>query len=585
MGTVVPRVRRSFVVSAVVALLVSGISWVGAGVPALAEQNESSAFRIAASSIAAASDHTCALLDGGTVRCWGYGSPGQLGYDNTTSVGDGVGSDPSIGAAGDVPLGGSAVAITAGTSHTCALLLTGAVRCWGFNGAGQLGYGNTTTVGNGYGPSIEVAGDVPLGGTAVAISAGAYHTCALLSAGAVRCWGQNNAAQLGYGNTQTVGDGAPGDKSIVDAGDVPLGGTAVAIAAGYHHTCALLATGAVRCWGDNTYGQLGYNTTTSVGDGSGPSIQSAGDVPLGGTAVAITAGGQHTCALLSNGAVRCWGLNDAGQLGYNTTTDVGDGPGPTIESAGDVPLGGTALAITAGVSHTCALLSTGGVRCWGDGTSGQLGYGKAANVGDGVGFDKSIETAGDVPLGGTAVAITAGDNDTCALLGSGAVRCWGAGTAGQLGYNDTSNVGDGYGPSIEVAGDVPVGAAVRTQASPRLTATFKPTRDRTSPYTFTLHGALTATVTSPFQPDPAVCGGTIAILVKAGTKKILAKTASVADACTYRTALKVPFKKLPAAMRHRILTTTKPGILTVRIRFTGTGNLNATLTKRQIKVG
>ncbi|MCB0908524.1 MAG: hypothetical protein KDB63_15545, partial [Nocardioidaceae bacterium] len=185
---------------------------------------------------------------------------------------------------------------------------------------------------------------------ASAMAAGVEHTCALLSTGDVRCWGHNAHGELGRGDIETTGDDEP-----AAAGDyVRLGGDAVAIAAGGAHTCALLTTGDVRCWGYNLDGELGYGNTTTIGDDETPA--SAGDVTLGGSAVAITAGEQHTCALLTTGGVRCWGYGGDGVLGYGNTATIGDDETPA--SAGDVPLGAKAVALAAGGAHTCALLST-----------------------------------------------------------------------------------------------------------------------------------------------------------------------------------------------------------------------------------
>jgi alpha-tubulin suppressor-like RCC1 family protein len=197
------------------------------------------------------------------------------------------------------------------------------------------------------------------------IAVGAEHTCALLTNGAVRCWGRGDSGRLGYGNTNTIGD----DEIPASAGDVNVGGTVQQIAAGSDHTCALLTTGAVRCWGHGGDGRLGYGNTNTIGDNETPA--SAGDVNVGGTVQQIAAGGGHTCALLTNGAVRCWGEGSFGQLGYGNTNWIGDNETPA--SAGDVPVGGTVQQIAAGIFHTCAVLTNGAVRCWGYGACGPLG--------------------------------------------------------------------------------------------------------------------------------------------------------------------------------------------------------------------
>ncbi|MDQ6804295.1 MAG: hypothetical protein M3065_04880 [Actinomycetota bacterium] len=337
-----------------------------------------------AKAISAGDYHTCALMDDGSVYCWGYGAAGRLGYGNTNNVGD----TQTPGSVGPVDFGSghTATAIAAGGAHTCAILDDGSVRCWGYGATGQLGYGNPSNVGDGApDPSVASVGAVDLGPgrTAKAISAGAAHTCAILDNGDVRCWGFGGFGQLGYGGTANVGDKqTPGSKGPVNLGP---GRTAVAIAAGSQHTCVVLDDGSVRCWGYNGLGQLGYGNTTNVGNGSlNPSVASAGPVDLGPgrTALAIAGGQLHTCALLDDGTVRCWGFGNNGRLGYGNTNSVGDAQTPG--SFGPVALGAgrTAIAITAGQSHTCARLEDGSVRCWGAGAQGRLGYCSDSDIGD-----------------------------------------------------------------------------------------------------------------------------------------------------------------------------------------------------------
>lgn len=305
---------------------------------------------------------------------------GRLGYGNGNTIGD----DETPASAGDVAVGGSVAQIGAGTLHTCALLESGEVRCWGYGGFGSLGYANTNNIGDNELP--ESAGTVDIGGNAVQISVGSYHTCALLESGAVRCWGRNESGQLGYGHTDNIGD----DEIPASAGDVNVGGTVVRIASGLLHTCALLDTGAVRCWGLGDNGRLGYGNTDSIGDDETPA--SAGNVDVGGTVVQLAEAGQHTCALLDTGAVRCWGLGNSGRLGYGSHVDIGDDETPA--SAGNVDVGGNVTQIVAGTNHTCALLDTPAVRCWGYGAYGQLGYGNTNSIGD----NETPASAGDVEL-------------------------------------------------------------------------------------------------------------------------------------------------------------------------------------------
>ncbi|NOK10222.1 RTX toxin [Corallococcus exercitus] len=369
-------------------------------------------------------DHTCVLLNNGAVRCWGYGAFGQLGYENTQSIGD----TEQPYTAGELKLLGKATKIAMGGNHSCALLDTGLVRCWGLNNYGQLGYNNTDNLGDG--EPVASFGYVNLGGAAIRITVGETHSCALMDTGKVRCWGRNQYGQLGYGHTNNIGD----NEQPWQAGDVDLGGvTATDVVAGSNHTCALLSNSKMLCWGYNLEGQLGYTHATHIGDNEVPGSQTA--LEPSGPVAQIAMGNNHTCALLKTGTVRCWGANGLGQLGTGQS-----GGNFLFKDSGSIDLGTSALQVTAGVSHTCALLSTGSVRCWGQANFGQTGYGTTAarnTPGPAVNLD-----------GATAYQVSASSsgNHTCALLSTGKARCWGQGNSGQLGYSNTNHIGDNEQP-------------------------------------------------------------------------------------------------------------------------------------------
>ena len=405
--------------------------------------------------------HSCVITSANSVRCWGANLSGQLGYGHTIEVGRSQANLSSRGClaqfdpehiddiyespakAGDVNVGGTVTQVAVGGYHTCALLTGGNVRCWGDNEHGQLGYGHTSHIGMDESPAS--AGDVNVGGTVTQIAVSSFHTCALLTGGNVRCWGKNPSGQLGYGHTNDIGD----DENPASAGDINVGGTVTQIAAGSTHTCALLTGGltggTVRCWGHNGFGQLGYGHINDIGDDESPA--SAGSVNVGGTVVQIAAGTFHTCALLTDGSVRCWGYNEHGQLGYGHTDDIGDDEPPA--DAGEVDVGGTVTQIAVSSFHTCALLTGGNVRCWGHNKYGKLGYGHTDDIGD----DESPASAGDVNVGGTVTQIAVSSFHTCALLTGDTVRCWGSEK-----YDRTNNIGDDETPAD--AGDVNVGAPV-----------------------------------------------------------------------------------------------------------------------------
>lgn len=344
---------------------------------------------------AAGGDHTCTTATSGGVFCWGYNASGQLGNGTTSNA-----YGPSF-----VALSNGA-AVTAGDLHTCALTTGGGVKCWGYNFFGQLGDGRPSTF------SLTPVDATGLAGGVIAVAAGRDHTCALITGGGVKCWGDNFYGQVG------VGAGAPYSYTPVDVSG--LGTGVSAIAAGERHTCALMNGGGVKCWGDNRKGQIG------VGAAGGQRSTPNDVIGLGRPATVIAAGGSHTCALLDNGRVKCWGYNLYGQLG-DLTTDDSAAPVDNF-----LVLNGTALA--AGRNHTCALrtqpASTASI-CWGDNSHGQLGE--------------------YVP----AIRIAAGGNHTCVLTSPGGIKCWGENHYGALGdgtTNDSSTPVDvryaqGGGPS------------------------------------------------------------------------------------------------------------------------------------------
>jgi Alpha-tubulin suppressor and related RCC1 domain-containing proteins len=279
-----------------------------------------------------------------------------------------------------------ALSVAVGGESACAVFVDGKVRCWGGDSIGELGDGQTRP----YGQSISVPAPVIGISNAKAIAGGYQHYCALLGDGTVRCWGANNAGQMGNGGYDTA--------STPTAVAGLAGVTVTAIAGGAMHTCVLLSDSTIRCWGYNGSGQLGVL-------GGNPTTPQAPNL----TGIkAVSAGGYHTCVIVSGGQVRCWGLNNNGQLGVTTVSFS------TIDPQTVAGLSGAATAISAGDSHTCALLTDGTVWCWGGGNDGQLGTGDTNSSATPL----SIYVA-------PATAISATSLSTCALLATKTVSCWG----------------------------------------------------------------------------------------------------------------------------------------------------------------
>lgn len=327
--------------------------------------------------------------------------------------------------------------------HTCAVTSAGGVQCWG----GAFGNGAASPSGI----PIAVSG---LSASALAVSGGHGHACAVTSAGAVQCWGYNNSGQLG--NNSTTDSPMPVMVSGLSSG-------AAAVASGDSHACALTTVGSVYCWGRNTDGQLGDNSTVdslvpvpvtglgsgvtaiALGDNYGCAVTSLGGVKcwganggyqLGNDAVShslvpvavtglsssisdVVAGSLHTCALTSGGGVLCWGFNGEGQLGNDSTTSS---PTPVAVMG----LSSGVIAIAAGGMHTCANTTAQGMKCWGSNSKGELGNGS---------FTDSYVPVDVARLSSGVVAISAASGSTCMLGASGRVKCWGWNEFGQLGNN------------------------------------------------------------------------------------------------------------------------------------------------------
>jgi alpha-tubulin suppressor-like RCC1 family protein len=341
--------------------------------------------------LAAGYYHTCALSSGSALKCWGYNSSGQLGDGTTTNRRAPV---DVVGLASGV------TALAAGYSHTCAIASGGALKCWGFNSHGQLGDGTTTDRST----PVDVVG---LSNGVTALAVGGYHTCAIASGGAVKCWGFNFSGQLGDGTTTQR-------STPVDV--IGLSSGVIALAAGYSHTCTIASDGGLKCWGDNSNGQLGDGTTIS-------NSMPVDVVGLASDMTVLAAGGYHTCAIASGGALKCWGYNSYGQLGDGTTTNRS----APVEVIG-LSSGMTALA--AGYSHTCAIASGGALKCWGRNSYGQLGDGTTTWR------STPVDVVG---LSNGVTALAAGYSHTCAIASGGALKCWGRNSYGQLGDGTTTD--------------------------------------------------------------------------------------------------------------------------------------------------
>ena len=359
------------------------------------------------SAFSTGSDHTCAILNNNKLNCWGKNGAGQLG----------IGSDVDTVIPTEVGLGTgkTAKAVSAGVTHTCAILNDDKVKCWGAGSDGQLGNGATS--------DSNSPVSVTLGSnTAKKISVGGFHTCAILDDNSVACWGDNIIGQLGLGNPNV-------DKNVPTGVNLGTSRTATAIRSGHNHTCALLDNDSVKCWGRNDHGELG--------DRSHINRNAPVTVPLGSgrTATAIHVKGRKTCAILDDGSLLCWGENAYGQLGDGTTTHR------NTPVAVDLGEGRTATAVGGGPNHTCAILDDESVKCWGDNYFGQAGVptshrgDQAGEMGENLKFVK-FEKEKEKPL--PEITLALGLRHTCAIDEEGGLSCWGGNDYNQLGVGTVS---------------------------------------------------------------------------------------------------------------------------------------------------
>ena len=433
-------------------------------------------------SISSGGYHTCALLDDGKIKCWGFNGHGQLGQGDTYSKGDGIGEMGDNLAYVDLGIYGNAKSISSGLYHTCALLNDGQVKCWGSGNKGQLGQGSANNIGD---SSSEMGSNlqaVSLGTskTATQISAGHSHTCALLSDGNVKCWGDGHDGRLGQGNASYVGlkPNQMGDNLP----PINLGTnlTATSISAGGDHTCALLNNGQVKCWGANNFGQLGIGSTVSKGSSSnemGDSLESV-DLGTGLTAQSITAGRYHNCAILDDNSLKCWGLNTSGQLGQESVLNKGDNPNEMGDNLPKIKLdSGTILkSISLGFYHTCALFKNKKIKCWGAASTGQLGQHSIDSWGTSNGQMGDSLPIVDIGKGLAASSISIGAAHSCTLVASiNTIKCWGSSNSGQLGQGNTTTIGDNANEMGDNLFAIDLGTDTTTASTPTAVPANSPT--------------------------------------------------------------------------------------------------------------
>jgi alpha-tubulin suppressor-like RCC1 family protein len=364
----------------------------------------------------------CAVQADGGLKCWGLNNYGQGGQDHANWMSSAT-SVIGINGSSDAT---TAVGVTCGSLHTCALMKTGAAKCWGYGSYRQIGNGKTvqkTFINDTFVLSIDGTTDAA---RAVSLGAGDTHTCAAMLDGTVKCWGSNIKAELTPAYT-----GPKDPTSVTGIADSPEAApdTAVAVATGFRVSLALLEDGTVKCWGYNTFGQCGTplppnnivyhgsNQNSGIGVKYPSFVQDVAGGNLQGVKLLVTgAKSLHACAALETGAAMCWGKNDKGQLG-SPTVDL-----DMSHAAVAVPGVSHVSSMCVGDAHTCATMSGGGVKCWGMNNYGQLGNNST--------LDSHVPV--DVIGIKSAVDIACGWQTTCAQLVDGSMSCWGGNDQGQI---------------------------------------------------------------------------------------------------------------------------------------------------------
>jgi alpha-tubulin suppressor-like RCC1 family protein len=395
--------------------------------------------------------HTCAIVNGGNLKCWGYNNYGQLG------LGDNVHRCNSVATCGDnlpdVILGGEIVKqVAAGVYHTCALLSPSMrVKCWGYNNYGQLGYEDTAPRGNSGATTPDLLPYLDLGTylsnpvKVKRLTAGAYHNCAILENDTVKCWGRGYAGALGLENGSTIGDGAGemGDSLPV----VSLSSTKIPkeIKSQVYSNCVVFTDDTMKCWGYNNYGQLGYENTGNYGDAAGEMGDSLPLVDFGsGELVSqVDVGFYSVCVITQSNKLKCWGRNIEGDLGLGDLDNRGDNPGEMGDSLAEINLGTSLYAVSVSSTMTshCAVLNNNTVKCWGnESDAGNLGQeigaiGKYAN--------ERLDLLAPLSFGAGNYAkeVEAGSTSTCFLMMDDTRRCMGENLNGELALGFGGNQG------------------------------------------------------------------------------------------------------------------------------------------------
>ncbi|MGB2530340.1 MAG: LamG-like jellyroll fold domain-containing protein, partial [Candidatus Poseidoniaceae archaeon] len=363
----------------------------------------------------ARNQHTCALYENNSLYCWGRNNYGQLGLGTTSSYEDSpqfvdVGSGLTVESIG---ISGSGDQASGPKSHTCAVLSNGQLKCWGDNADGQLGLGNVSSAGVWEPTAVNLGA----GRTAVDVATANAATCALLDDQSVKCWGRNTRGQLGLGNDSS--------NDVLTPQLVTFSGSSkpIKLAGALRSFCAIMDNGTMACWGSNDNGELGLGNTTSMV--RSPTYLS---IHTGRTVVSVDLGKYFTCVSYDNGSVACTGANNVWQLGLGNTTSSS-----TLQYVADMDVNAYRTDVAQKVG--CAHLTNASLVCWGHDEWGLFGYSTNTYSQE---FGFTANKYAVFPSGRTVASLSVGFTHACAVLDNGDLACWGNNNMAQLGLGNTS---------------------------------------------------------------------------------------------------------------------------------------------------
>jgi len=436
-------------------------------------------------------DHNCILTSSSQLKCWGRGDLGQLGYGDNFNRGNSANqmSDylPFVNVNSNVQsiqVGGSHSCVHFSPSFD--------VKCWGTSSNGQLGYGDTQDRGGGANEMGEYLSIINFGPSVFVseVSSGIYHNLILTDSGQIKAWGSNDSGQLGYGDTTDRGDSANQMSDYLPFVQLGSGRTTIFERSLRYSSCVILDDLSVKCWGGNGSGQCGQGTTSNIGDAPNEMSDYLPPInfPSGVIVSSLGTGWSHIGIISSTGYLFTWGWNSFGQLGIGHSSNIGDGGSEMGENLKTVNVGSgrSVVQFQGGQLHSCVILDNFNVKCFGRSDQGQLGYGDTSTRGNLANEMGNYLPEVNLGSGLTAQSLHIGGYHTCVVLNDNSFKCFGLNNYGQLGTGNTDTRGDDTNEMGDYLGPINLGTGVEIElcfdyyptSSP--TISFSPTTSLTN---------------------------------------------------------------------------------------------------------